>query len=63
MRTKKIVNKMWNNQSKAHDNIDQSQDRQKSRQKGQSAKLKIGDKVLVYRTDLQTNFSAKLMVK
>ena len=63
MRTKKIVNKMWNDQSKAHDNIDQSQDRQKLRQKGQSAKLKIGDKVLVHRTDLQTNFSAKLMEK
>jgi len=63
MRTKKIVNKMWNDQSKAHDNIDQSQDRQKLRQKGQSTKLKIGDKVLVYRTYLQTNFSAKLMEK
>jgi hypothetical protein len=54
---------MWNDQSKAHNNIDQSQDRQKLRQKGQSTKLKIGDKVLVYRTDLQTNFSAKLMEK
>ena len=63
MRTQQITNKMWTDHSKAHDNIHKSQDRQKIRQKGQSPKLKIGDKVLVHRTDLQNNLSAKLMEK
>ena len=43
--------------------LKKGQEQQKSRHKGKSTKLKIGDKVLVHRTNLQTNFSAKLEEK
>ena len=62
-RTCEIINKMNNEQIKARENIEKGQEQQKSRHKGKSTKLKIGDKVLVHRTNLQTNFSAKLEEK
>ena len=58
-----IVNKMYQDQDQALNNIEKSQAQQKSRQKKRSEKLKIGDKVLVHRTDLQNNMSAKLQEK
>ena len=45
------------------ENIEKGQEQQKSHHKEKSTKLKIGDKVLVHRTNLQTNFSAKLEEK
>ena len=54
---------MYDEQNKAHSNIQKSQDQQKKRYKQTSTKVKIGDKVLVHRTDLQNNLSAKLMEK
>ena len=54
---------MNNEQIKARENIKKGQEQQKSRHKKESTKLKIGDKVLVYCTNLQTNFSAKLEEK
>ena len=62
-RTCHILNNMSNDQQLAYDNIEANQDRQKRRHKPRSTKLKIGDKVLVHRTHLQTNFSAKLEEK
>ena len=62
-RTCEIINKMNNEQIKARENIEKGQEQQKSRHKGKSTKLKIGDKVLVHRTNLQTNFSTKLEEK
>jgi len=62
-RTYEIINKMNNEQIKARENIEKGQEQQKSRHKKESTKLKIGDKVLVHRTNLQTNFSAKLEEK
>ena len=62
-RTYEIINKMNNEQIKAQENIEKGQEQQKSRHKKESTKLKIGDKVLVHRTNLQTNFSAKLEEK
>ena len=58
-----IINRMNNEQIKARENIEKGQEQQKSRHKEKSTKLKIGDKVLVHRTNLQTNFSAKLEEK
>ena len=62
-RTFQIINKMSQDQNKAYDNLVKSQDRQKSHHKLTNDKLKIGDKVLLHRTDLQNNLSAKLMEK
>jgi hypothetical protein len=58
-----IVNKMYKDQDQALNNIERNQEQQRSRQKKRSEKLKIGDKVLVHRTDLQNNMSAKLQEK
>ena len=54
---------MNNEQVKARENIEKGQEQQKSRHERKSTKLKIGDKILVHRTNLQTNFSAKLEEK
>ena len=62
-RAYEIIDKMNNEQIKARENIEKGQEQQKSRHKEKLVKLKIGDKVLVYRTNLQTNFSAKLEEK
>jgi len=62
-RAYEIINRMNNEQIKARENIEKGQEQQKSRHKEKSTKLKIGDKVLVHRTNLQTNFSAKLEEK
>ena len=62
-RTCEIIDKMNNEQIKARENIEKGQEQQKSRHKKESTKLKIGDKVLIHRTNLQTNFSAKLEEK
>ena len=58
-----IVDKMYGEQDQALNNIEKSQEKIKSRQKRKSDKLKEGDKVLVHRTDLQNNMSAKLQEK
>ena len=58
-----IVNKIYKDQDQALNRIERNQERQKSRQKKRSEKLKVGDKVLVHRTDLQNNMSAKLQEK
>lgn len=60
-RVKQITDKMHNQHNTALNNIEKSQDRQVQRHKQTSNKLKIGDKILVHRTDLQNNMSAKLM--
>ena len=62
-RTCEIINKINNEQIKTRENIEKGQKQQKSRHKGKSTKLKIGNKVLVHRTNLQTNFSVKLEEK
>src|SRR5436305_12177519 len=62
-RTCEIINKMNNEQIKARANIEKGQEQQKNRHRQKSTKLKIGDKILVHRTNLQTNFSAKLEEK
>jgi hypothetical protein len=62
-RTQQILDKMENDQRQALDNIKKSQDQQIMRHNKRSTKLKIGDKVLLHRTDLMNNFSAKLQEK
>ena len=57
-----LIDQLENDHQEALDRITQGQQQQKDRhdQAGISQKLKIGDKVLVERTWLKTNFSAKL---
>jgi hypothetical protein len=63
-RTIDILEKMNKEQNQALDNIEKGQEKLKKRaNKRTSKKLKIGDKVLVHRTDLQNNMSAKLQEK
>jgi len=63
-RTIDIMGKMYRDQNQALDNIEKGQDKLKRKvNKRTSKKLKIGDKVLVHRTDLQNNMSAKLQEK
>ena len=62
-RTYEIINKMNNEQIKARENMEKGQEQQKSCHKKELIKFKIGDKVLVHRTSLQTNFLAKLKEK
>jgi len=63
-RTIDIMNKMNKEQNQALQNIEKNQAKQKRRlNKKPSKRLKIGDKVLVHRTDLQNNMSAKLQEK
>lgn len=59
-RTIDIMEKWDSDKNKALDNIEKGQEKQKKRFNKRSQKLKIGDKVLVHRTDLQNNMSAKL---
>ena len=54
---------MNNKRIKTRENIEKGQKQQKSHHRKESTKLKIGNKVLVHRTNLQTNFSAKLEEK
>jgi hypothetical protein len=58
-----IINKMQLDHDKAQDNLMKSQDKQKARHKSTKGKINIGDKVLLHRTDLQNNLSAKLNEK
>ena len=62
-RTLILIEKLSHDQNKAKSNIESSQSKMRSRSKKPSDRLKIGDKVLVHRTDLQNNLSAKLMEK
>ncbi len=60
-----LIENMETDRQLVQDKIDKEQQKQKSRydQQGISEKLNIGDKVLVERTWLKTNFSAKLEEK
>lgn len=57
-----LIEQLENDRQNVKNKVTQEQQRQKERhdQKGVSEKLKIGDKVLVERSWLKTNFSAKL---
>ena len=57
-----LIDQLENDRQIVRDRIEKEQHQQKLRhdQQGISEKLKIGDKVLVERTWLKTNFSAKL---
>ena len=57
-----LIEQLENDCQNVRNKVTQEQQRQKERhdQKGVSEKLKIGDKVLVERSWLKTNFSAKL---
>jgi hypothetical protein len=60
-----LIENLENDRRNVIDRVTQEQQRQKNRhdQVGISEKLKIGDKVLVEKTWLKTNFSAKLQDK
>jgi hypothetical protein len=63
-RAEDIMNRIDNERSLALRNIEKEQERQKKRKNNKvTTKLKIGDKVLLHRTDLQNNMSAKLQEK
>jgi hypothetical protein len=62
-RTVEITNKMIFDQAQARENIKKKQERMKKYHGKISDKLKIGDKVLLFRNQLQGNLSAKLEEK
>jgi hypothetical protein len=62
-RTVEITNKMIFDQAQARENIKKKQERMKKYHGKISDRLKIGDKVLLFRNQLQGNLSAKLEEK
>ena len=62
-RTMEITNKMIFDQAQARENIKKKQERMKKYHGKISDKLRIGDKVLLFRNQLQGNLSAKLEEK
>ena len=62
-RTIKIINEMIFDQAQARENIKKKQERMKKYHGKISEKLKIGDRVILFKNQLQGNLSAKLEEK